>query len=173
VTLVDSESFLYGGGVMQARSVSDKPAITIGKSLSHSFERLQETIRQRAHHIFLKRDPQAGDAEGDWLHAQAEVLAPVELEVSEQKGSILVACDLAGFKPGEIEIEVQGNTLRILGSHEESRSSDAGGATLAESESRYFFRTLQLPCAVDAEKASAELLKKGRLKVKLPKKTTA
>lgn len=155
---------------MVAASVSEHPKISIGKSLSYSFERMQENIRERAYHLFAKRSPESGDAESDWLYAQQEILAPVNLELSEQKKNIVVSCDLTGFKPGEVEIEVEGDTLKILGSHRESRSQDSRDGALSECRSIFFFHTVQLPCAVDVDKASAEMQKNEHLKVKLPKK---
>lgn len=155
---------------MEAVSVSDNPKISVGTSLGRSLECMQEKIRERAYHLFAKRPPEVGDAESDWLLAQAEILAPVNLELSEQKSNIVVSCDLAGFKPGEIEIEVEGDTLKILGSHKESRSQDTHDGALSESRSMFFFHTVQLPCPVDVDKASAELQKNDHLKVKLPKK---
>jgi HSP20 family protein len=131
---------------------------------------MQEKIRERAYHLFARRSPEAGDAESDWLSAQAEILAPVNLELSEHKSNIVVSCDLTGFEPGEIEIEVEGDTLKILGSHQESRFHEKSAGELSESRSTFFFHTVQLPCAVDVDKASAELQKNGHLKVKLPKK---
>jgi HSP20 family protein len=164
------ESFYAGGDIVEAVSVSNNPKISVGSSLGRSFERMQEKIRERAYHLFSKRSPEAGDAESDWLYAQAEILAPVNLELSEQKSNIVVSCDLTGFKPGEIEIEVEGDTLKILGSHKESRSQDTHAGALSESRSMFFFHTVQLPCSVDVDKASAELQKNDHLKVKLPKK---
>lgn len=155
---------------MEAVSVSNNPKISVGTSLGRSLERMQENIRERAYHLFSKRSPEVGDAETDWLLAQAEILAPVNLELSEQKNSIVVSCDLTGFKPEEIEIEVEGDTLKILGSHQESRSQDTRDGALPSSSSMFFFHSVQLPCAVDAGKASAELQKNDHLKVKLPKK---
>jgi HSP20 family protein len=164
------ESFLAGGDIVEAVSVGNNPKISVGTSLGHSFERMQEKIRERAYHLFAKRSPEAGDAQGDWLSAQAEILAPVNLELSENKSNLVVSCDLTGFRPEEIEIEVDGDTLKILGSHQESRSQDKRDGALSESRSMFFFHTVQLPCAVDVDKASAELQKNDHLKVKLPKK---
>ena len=35
----------------------------------------EERIRQRAHEIYLRRDGQDGSEIGDWLQAEAEILA--------------------------------------------------------------------------------------------------
>jgi HSP20 family protein len=155
---------------VEAVNVSNQAKISVGQSLGRSFERMQDKIRERAYHLFAKRSPDAGDAESDWLHAQAEILAPVHLELSEHKNHIVVSCDLTGFQPEEIEIEVAGDTLKILGSHRESRSQGDGDGAQSESRSKFFFHAVQLPCAVNADKASAELQKNDHLKVKLPKK---
>ena len=109
----------------------------------------------------------------DWLHAQSEVLTPVELEVKEQKKNIVVEANLKGFSPAEIEIEVEGDVLRIFGSHSESSSEEKDGATESVSESVYFFQSVHLPAAVDLDASHAKLFKNGKLKVTLPKKSQA
>ena len=104
-----------------------------------------------------------------WMRAQSEVLAPVEFEVKEQKNNIVAECNLKGFSAKEIEIEVENGFLRVFGSHQESSEKKNKGATTTESKSTYFFQSAQLPAAVDPDKASAKLLKNGKLKVTLPK----
>ena len=112
ISLLLVESFPIGGDIVEAVNVSNQPKISVGQSLGRSFERMQDKIRERAYHLFAKRSPEAGDAESDWLHAQAEILAPVHLELSEHKNHIVVSCDLTGFQPEEIEIEVAGDILK-------------------------------------------------------------
>ena len=133
--------------------------------LGTAFEQLEESIRERAYHIFRQREPQGGDSTSDWLQAQMELLNPMELEVKEQKKTLVVEGTLQGFSPKEIEIEVGGDQLRVFGSHTGPASSGASGGK----ESSYFFQSLSLPCEVDADKCTAKLHKNGKLKITLPR----
>lgn len=140
------------------------------QKLSDAFERAQERIRERAYHIFQQREPGQGDSTGDWLEAQLQVLAPVELDLKDQKKNIVVEGSLKGFSPQEIEIDVGADELRVFGSHTQSETSAASGGKQAKSESAYFYQCLPLPCEVEAKKCTATLYKNGKLKITLPKK---
>lgn len=146
-------------------------SIVIGNKLSELFTQVQEKIRERAYHNFLGREPGEGDSTADWLSAQWEVVAPVELVVKEQKNNVVVEADLKGFSPKEIEIEVDNGTLAVFGAHSESGSSGKGDAATSTSETVYFYESVPLPCPIDPEECHAKLFKNGKLKVTLPKKT--
>ncbi len=145
------------------------PAIRIDRSLSEAFDRLEEQIRERAYHIFLGRDDFPGDPVADWLDAQRELVSPLEFTVKEQKKNIVVEADLKGFTSDEIEIEVEGDTLKIFGSHTDT----SGGKKKKEEEtttSRHFYQSMTLPAAVDPDETHAQLFKNGKLKITLPRK---
>jgi HSP20 family molecular chaperone IbpA len=158
---------------MAATDNTEQAPIRLGTALSKSLDNLEETIRKRAYELFLDRDSNEEDSMGDWMRAQSEVLAPIELELKDQKNNIVAECNLKGFSAKEIEIEVENGFLRVFGSHRESSKKKDKGATTTESKSRYFFQSAQLPAAVDLDKASAKLLKNGKLKVTLPKPAAA
>ena len=154
---------------MAVTKIAEETPVRLGKALSKSFEQLENAIRNRAYELFLDRDTDDEHSIGDWMRAQSEVLAPIELEVKEQKQSIVAECNLKGFSAKEIEIEVDNGFLRVFGTHKESSSNKNKGATTSESKSTYFFQSAQLPAAVNLDKASAKLFKNGKLRVTLPK----
>jgi HSP20 family molecular chaperone IbpA len=151
--------------------MTDKsPIIRVGAKLGEAFEQLQDKIRERAYHLSLKREADRGDSMTDWLHAQSEVLTPVELQMKEQKKNIVVEASLKGFYPAEIEIEVEGDVLKVFGSHSQSSGKEEDSATESVSESIYFFQSVHLPAVVDLDGSHAKLFKNGKLKVTLPRK---
>lgn len=147
----------------------DQPPILFGSRLSEAFDQVQARIRERAYHIFLERDESTGDSMGDWLIAQSELLKPIELDIKEQKTNVVAECNLKGFSPEEIEIEVENGVLKVFGSHRESSSKKKGKGTESRSESVYFFQSAELPAAVNLDESHATLYKNGKLKVTLPK----
>ncbi len=154
--------------------MSDKPSsgefpVLFSNRLSEAFDRLDQQIRERAYQIFLDRGDEPGDSMADWLQAQSEMLKPVELELKDQKGSVVAECNLTGFSPEEIEIEVENGVLKVFGSHRESSTQRVAGGTESRSESLYFFQSAQLPADIDLDAAHAKLFKNGKLKVTLPK----
>ncbi len=150
------------------QSSGDFPVV-FGNRLGEAFDRLQEQIRERAYQIFLDRGTEPGDSMADWLRAQSEVLSPVELELKEQKNSVVAECNLQGFSPEEIEVEVENGVLKVFGSHRESSTRKRAGGTESRSESVYFFQSAQLPAAIDLDQCHAKLFKNGKLKVTMPK----
>ena len=154
---------------MTAKKNLDQPPVLFGSRLGEAFDQLQERIRERAYQIFLERDEQGGDSMGDWLLAQSELLQPIELHLKDQKNNVVAECNLKGFSPEEIEIEVENGVLKVFGSHRESSFEDKAGGTESRAESVYFFQSAELPAAVDLEASHAKLFKNGKLKVTLPK----
>jgi HSP20 family molecular chaperone IbpA len=154
---------------MTGKNSTEKPIIRLGSKLGEAFEQLQDKIRERAYHMSLNRDSDLGDSMTDWLNAQSEMLTPIELEVKEHKKNIVVEGNLKGFSPAETEIELEGDVLKVFGSHSESTLKEEDDATESVSESVCFFQSVHLPAAVDLEESHAKLFKNGKLKVTLPK----
>ena len=150
----------------------DLPAIKLGNQLSAAFEQLQDRIRERAYHIFLDRGTGHGDPVADWLDAQMELVSPIALEIKEQKKNIVVEARLEGFSEREIEIELEGETLKVFGSHTEESNSKKGGngeAAKQLSSNVSFYQSITLPAAVDLDASHAKLFKNGKLKITLPR----
>jgi len=82
------------------------------------------------------------------------------LEADETDTDVTVRMDAPGFEPGEFDIQVSGDTLRV--------SAQRGGRDGDASYERRFQRSLTLPAAVDADKVEAKY-KNGVLELTLPK----
>ena len=159
---------------MAKKDSPELPAIRIGSSLSALFEDLENRIRERAYHIFLDRGTESGDPVGDWLDAQRELVSPIELEIKEQKKNIVVEAGLEGFSPSDIEIEVEGDNLKIFGSHTETETVKQNGDSGGEQQttrSSHFYQSVTLPAPVDLDQCHAKLFKNGKLKITLPRIT--
>lgn len=148
----------------------DSTTVRLVHSLGKAFERVEQRVRERAYQISQGRGSSQADPVADWLDAQWEVLAPVELVLKDQKKNIVVEGSLKGFKPGEIEIEVGVHTLRVFGSHIEPGSTKEPAETRLSSEVTYFYQVIPLPCEVETAAGQAKLLKNGKLRIALPKK---
>lgn len=103
------------------------------------------------------------------FRAKGEMIPSIDL--SETGSEIRVETDLPGFKPEEVDIEINDNYLTISGSHieevEEKESEDRKYHRV-ERRKGTFSRTVLLPCAVKQDGVNAEL-KEGVLTVTLPK----
>jgi HSP20 family protein len=89
------------------------------------------------------------------------------VETEETDDAYVVRAELPGMKPGDVDIELRGNELRISGEVTEETS----GKTLRHRHGKFAYRTT-LPADADAEKIDAQLAD-GILTVRLPKATEA
>ncbi|QJW96307.1 Hsp20/alpha crystallin family protein [Frigoriglobus tundricola] len=86
--------------------------------------------------------------------------AGMGLEAEETDKAVTVAMDAPGFEPGDFDIQVSGDTLRVTA----ERKGQKGSGRIE----RRFQRAVALPGAVDAERVEAEY-KNGVLELTLPK----
>ncbi len=99
-------------------------------------------------------------------------LMPV-VDVKEKDDAILVKASMAGVKPDDVEITLEGNVLTIKGEvKEEEEEKEEGKFIYREHRYGSFVRSFTLPTEVDADKAKAEF-KDGVLYLTLPKKEAA
>jgi HSP20 family molecular chaperone IbpA len=135
------------------------------------FERLAELTKettQRAFEYFIKRGGDFGKEFEDWFRAEAEILLPVKIEITETDKQINVSAMVPGFKPEEIEISVKDNILILSGETRKEDKKEDENTVYSEWRSNRFFRQLTLPAEVNADKVKANL-KDGILHLKLPK----
>jgi HSP20 family protein len=82
------------------------------------------------------------------------------LDAEETDSAVTVRMDAPGFEPGDFDIQVSGDTLRVSA----ERKSEKGDGT----HERRFQRSVSLPSAVDTEKVEAHY-RNGVLELSLPK----
>jgi HSP20 family protein len=110
----------------------------------------------------------------DWngnLPAEERLRFPA-LNLTETDNQLELSMDLPGISADEVDIELSGNTLRVSGEHKEEKEEKGKRFHRIERQTGSFFRSVELPCAVDEDKIDAEC-KNGVLKVTLPKAAEA
>jgi HSP20 family protein len=90
------------------------------------------------------------------------------VDVYETASEFVAVVELAGVDPGAVTIEIDGDVVAITGQRPPAVPPE--GAALLQLEIPFgaFDRRLQLPCAVDAQRATADF-SDGMLMVRLPK----
>ena len=144
------------------------PMFVEAEKMLESFAELTREITQRAFEYFLSRGGDFGKEFEDWFRAEAEILLPVKIEITEADKMINVLAIVPGFKPEEIEISVKDNVLILSGETKKEEKKEDTNTIYNEWRSNRFFRQLTLPAEVTAEKVKAHL-KDGILQLKLPK----
>ena len=138
------------------------------------FERIAEMtkdVASRAFEFFTERGGELGRELDDWFKAEADLLRPTPVEMTETDKDVTVRAAVAGFKPEEIEISVKDHMLMLSGKADKSWKKEDEKTFYSEWKSDHFYRSLSLPQDVDADKAKAKL-NEGILEVVLPKVET-
>jgi len=141
-------------------------------SLDDLFKEMSEwsdRIAQRAYELFTESGFTNGHDREDWFQAEQQLLKPVALEVKDTKDELIVTAEVPGFEAKDLEIRLNGSHLVIEGKHETTEDrKEKGRAVYSERKSEQICRMVDLPAAVLADKAQAEL-KNGVLELKLRK----
>lgn len=121
---------------------------------------LREAMNNLLEESFVRPRPGAG-----------EPAAGLALDVRETADAFTIIASVPGVDPGDVDITVLGETVRIRGERRDEQTEEGGqeGRWLVrERRVGAFERTVSLPTSVKADAASAEF-KDGVLTVTLPK----
>ena len=101
---------------------------------------------------------------------RAGVFPPVNL--TQDKDSFFIRCELPGVDPKDLDISALGNKLTLSGKREIADPGEDVSFHRRERESGTFSRSLALPMEFDAERVGAEY-RDGILTITLPKAEAA
>jgi HSP20 family protein len=94
------------------------------------------------------------------------------VDLYEDNGNVIIEMNLPGILAKDVSITTENHYVRISGQRQEEEEKKGKNFYKKEIHRGSFERVIELPCAVDESKASAEF-KNGILKVTLPKKKEA
>jgi len=94
------------------------------------------------------------------------------VDVKEEDDQVIVAAELPGIDQKDIDVEVTQDSVRIAGEKRKEQKKEEKGYYHRETSYGAFERIIDLPAAVDEDKAEAEF-SKGILTIKLPKSEQA
>jgi len=135
-------------------------------SIVDQLEQLHQRIARRAYDLFRRREGW-GDAVGDWLSAEGELVSKPAVELREKDGVFTVAAALPGVDAKDITVDITPQEVVIKAATERKHTEDKGQVHRREFTSDQYFRLLPFPKAVDAGKAKAEY-RNGMLNVTVP-----
>ena len=90
------------------------------------------------------------------------------IDVTETDGQIEITAELPGLEEKDVQINVTDNVLTIRGEKKAEKEDKQKDYHLVERSYGSFYRALELPAGVDADKIKADI-SKGVLKVTVPK----
>lgn len=155
------------GSATQTQPTREQPVrVRIG-GLTDEFKETFETVARRAFDIFEQKGRALGHALTDWLEAEAQLLHPLHLELSESDEGYRVRAEVPGFGIQDLDVSIEPQRMTISGKREIAKEKEAK-TIYSEWPSNRILRTIDLPAEVNVEKARATL-KDGILEVELPK----
>ncbi len=92
----------------------------------------------------------------------------LQIALAERENEFVASAPIPGFKPEQIDISIQGDSLTVRGSMEEESQKEEENYHLREWRTESFQRTVRLPMNVVADEAKAKC-QDGILTIHLPK----
>ncbi len=152
-------------GIPQIRT-SNPLKLVDPQQITQQEQEVRGLIARRAYEFFENRGRTPGNELDDWFRAEAELLEPLKLELTESNDAFAVRTPVAGFKANELMVSVEPRRLTIAGKHESVAQTNAekGRAT----EARHLFHVLDLGTEIDPSRVTAGL-RGDVLELHLPK----
>lgn len=158
----------------QPEITAETPLFVEAEKLLERMEETAKSVAKRAYEFFEARGYRFGNEVEDWFRAESELLRHVPTTMKEGDAQITVQAEVPGFAAGDIKISAEPHRLIIEGcveqTCEEKPAEGPKKVVLSERRTNRFYRLLQLPAEVDADKTTASL-KNGVLEITLPKVT--
>lgn len=132
---------------------------------------LNREIARRAFGLFQQRGQHNGWDMDDWFRAEAELLRPVPIEMTESGDSYTIRAEVPGFDAKHLSIQADSNSICIRGKNEQQKEERKGGEVkYSELSATELCRRIALPSSINPEKINARLAS-GVLEITLPKAT--
>jgi HSP20 family protein len=142
------------------------------KSMFDRINQMQQAVARRAFELFEGDGGFFGRDWEHWFKAEAELLHPVHMSITESDDALAVQAEVPGFSPNALEVSIESRRLTISGKKESREERKKGKTIYQERCSNEILRSIDLPAEVDVTKATATL-KNGLLELTLPKTARA
>jgi len=138
-------------------------------SLEWQIQNLQLAVARRAYELFEARGGEHGHDWEDWFQAEAELLRPVSVSLSESEDRISVRANVLGFDESELQVSVEPRRVTILGKKEMSMTESEGGKIeYVDWYPDQLLQFIDLPGEVAPDRSTVEL-QAGLLRCELPR----
>lgn len=103
-----------------------------------------------------------------WMLAREEMMNFPKIDIHQTKEEVVLSADIPGFRPEDIDVQVEDKTISISGKTEETKEESEKHFLLKERSIVSFDRSFQLPVSVNPQQVKATF-KNGTLVVNMPK----
>lgn len=148
-----------------APSVKEKPQEAEEKPTSIEEKEEPKVKEKPEREIPLTKTPTAKEK---WSTFGGEPEGQLAIDVYQTNGELIIQSAIAGIKPEELDISIEGDVVTIKGIREKPNGNEEKNYFYQECYWGPFSRELILPEEVDPSRAEAEM-KEGILTIKIPK----
>ena len=134
----------------QAIAASATPTIVEAETLLARIPEIYGVIARRAFELFDSRGRQPGHDLDDWLRAEAELLLPLSVEMTQTDGQLTVRAEVPGFNATDLQVSVEAHRLIISGRANQTAEQQQDETASSTPRSKEIFRAIELPVVVDA-----------------------
>lgn len=138
------------------------------ETLIDRMNRMHDAIARRAFEMFAGDGSVFGRDIDYWLKAEAELLHPAHVQITESDDAVELRAEAPGFDPKQLEVSVEPGRVTITGKKESTEESKRGKTVYNEQCSSEIFRVIDLPAEIEPAEATAAL-KNGMLTLTAPK----
>ncbi len=145
---------MRGGAASKQKShnEADRPKLVEAAGLADLAESIRHSIAYRAYELYEARDREDGHDLEDWFRAEAEVLQPIRVEITEAEDQLTVRAQVPGFSAEEVTVGIEPRRLIIWGKKKTPARMEP-----QQTHQDQFLRVQDLPGEVDPTKAMATL----------------
>jgi HSP20 family protein len=148
-----------------------KPVLHVGPPNDET-KGMFDSLARRAFEIFEANGCFFGRDLADWTQAERELFHGAHVDVSESDAAFTVRAEVPGFSAKELEINLEGQRVTISGKREKHEERKDKKTIYSEFCSDQLLRVFDLPAAVNANAAKANL-QGGILELEIPKAAPA
>jgi HSP20 family protein len=155
--------------------LGEQPDVVRSMKPGKMFKQMEEIfskIARRAHELFESDGTRFGHDLDNWFRAESELLHPVHMEINETENNFMVNAEVPGFTEKDLDISIEGRTLKISGERDSSKEEKTGKRVFSKHCADEILKIVELPADVDADKVKA-MLPNGMLEFELPKAVPA
>ena len=154
--------------VTPASSALTTPRFVERQAVQSRINELYDAIARRAFELFENDGSILGRELDHWFKAEAELLHPAHLRITESDDAISVEAEVPGFSANELQLSLEPRRLTISGKKQSRGEQKKGNVLYSERCSNELLRSVELPVEVNAARATASV-NNGILELNAPK----
>ena len=125
-------------------------------TMVNEFDRLHQAISRRAYDFFRNGGTLWGDALGNWLTAEHELISKPAVELRQKDSQFEVLAALPGIEAKDLDVKITSDEVLIKAETSHEHTADTGTVHFCEFDAGRVFRSIHFPEKIDPDSAKAQ-----------------